>query len=177
MTKSAGSYRGLRKNECPGRSLDGNWGIWRTGRPCTVFAPRRLTQRTCPDKKRESHRGMLPGASVLRAEPTRQEDNNAAVGILGDTSCYATVASRHNGEGGEHSGRKKNDGFAQMWRGLPPCLFFAPQKAQAVDCARAGRWRKKSDPPRKCPQGAGSFVRGGNLLSHTRVQYHRRGRA
>ena len=55
---------------------------------------------------------------------------------------------------------------------------FAPQKAQAVDCARA--WagaQKKSDPPRNCPRGAGSFVRGGNLLSHTRVQYHRRGRA
>ena len=40
-----------------------------------------------------------------------------------------------------------------------------------------GHGRKKSDPPRNCPRGAGSFVRGGNLLSHTRVQYHRRGRA
>ena len=77
---------------------------------------------------------------------------------------------------GEFSGRKKNDGFAQMWRGLPPCLFFAPQKAQAVDCA-AGAGAQKSNPPRNCPRGAGSFVRGGNLLSHTRVQYHRRGRA
>ena len=175
MTKSAGSYRGLRRIKCPGRSRDGNWGIWQTGRPCSVFAPRRLTQRTCPDKKRESHRGMLPGASVLRAEPTRQEDNNAAVGILGDTSCYATVASRHNGEGGVQRKEEKRRICADV-AGLAAMSVFCAAKGSCSGLRR-GRGRKKSDPPRKCPQGAGSFVRGGNLLSHTRVQYHRRGRA
>ena len=42
---------------------------------------------------------------------------------------------------------------------------------------QAGAGAQKNDPLRTVPQGAGSFVRGGNLLSHTRVQYHRRGRA
>ena len=54
---------------------------------------------------------------------------------------------------GEFSGRKKNDGFAQMWRGLPPCLFFAPQKAQAVDCAAGGGGGAKKAAPRGTVRG------------------------
>ena len=57
------------------------------------------------------------------------------------------------------------------------CFFLRRKRLKQWTAPRAGAGAQKKRPPRNCPRGAGSFVRGGNLLSHTRVQYHRRGRA
>ena len=81
------------------------------------------------------------------------------------------------GRGGSSAeGRKTTD--LRRCGGACRHVCFCAAKGSSSGLRRgAGVGTQKKRPPRNCPQGAGSFVRGGNLLSHTRVQYHRRGRA
>ena len=56
-------------------------------------------------------------------------------------------------------------------------LLHAGRKKAHAEGQSCRMGAKKAAPRGQFRRGAGSFVRGGNLLSHTRVQYHRRGRA
>ena len=136
-------------------------GNMATGRPCTVFAPRRLKQRTCPDKKENPTAECSPGGFCFKGrQPTRQEDNNAAVGIPGDTSCYATVASRHNGEVGVQRKEEKRRICADV-AGLAAMSVFCAEKGSCSGLRR-GRWwgRKKKRPPAELSAGGRLVCKG-----------------